>query len=78
MLTSPRWVRLRAAGARPPRPLWASTSTADTTATPSWCSTGRGALGIDYNDVVQTLEDDGVAKFDASWDQRGEQLAAAL
>jgi hypothetical protein len=24
------------------------------------------ALGIDYDDVVQTLEEDGVAKFDAS------------
>lgn len=36
------------------------------------------ALGIDYGDVVQTLEDDGVAKFDASWDQLGEQLAATL
>jgi transaldolase len=24
------------------------------------------ALGIDYDDVVQTLEDDSVAKFDAS------------
>jgi hypothetical protein len=24
------------------------------------------ALGIDYDDVVQTLEDDGVAKFDVS------------
>jgi transaldolase len=35
-------------------------------------------LGIDYDDVVQTLEDDGVAKFDASWDQLGEQLAATL
>jgi transaldolase len=37
-----------------------------------------GALGIDYDDVVQTLEDDGVAKFDASWDRLGEQLAATL
>jgi transaldolase len=36
------------------------------------------ALGIDYDDVVQTLEDDGVAKFDASWDQLGEKLAATL
>jgi transaldolase len=33
------------------------------------------ALGIDYGDVVQTREYDGVAKFDASWDQLGEQLA---
>ena len=35
-------------------------------------------LGIDYGDVVQALEDDGVAKFDASWDQLGEQLASTL
>jgi transaldolase len=35
-------------------------------------------LGIDYDDVVQALEDDGVAKFDASWDQLGERLASTL
>jgi len=27
------------------------------------------AVGIDYDDVMQTLEDQGVAVFDASWDQ---------
>jgi transaldolase len=36
------------------------------------------ALGIDFGDMVQTREDDGMAKFDASWDQLGEQLAAIL
>jgi transaldolase len=36
------------------------------------------ALGIDYDDVVQGLENDGVAKFDASWDQLGERLASTL
>jgi transaldolase len=36
------------------------------------------ALGIDFGDVVQTLEDQGVAAFDASWDHLGKQLAAAL
>jgi transaldolase len=35
-------------------------------------------VGIDYDDVVQALEDDGVAKFDASWDQLGERLASTL
>lgn len=54
------------------------TRCADTTTTRSRCSTGLRTLGIDYDDVVQTLEDDGVAKFDASWDQLGEQLAATL
>jgi transaldolase len=120
VFSSPRWARLQAAGARPQRPLWASTSTKD----PAYPDTRyvvdlvapgvvntmpeatlravadhgqvpadsvRGhyddaqqvfdrlrALGIDYDDVVQTLEDDGVAKFDASWDRLGEQLAATL
>ena len=120
VFSSPRWARLQAAGARPQRPLWASTSTKD----PAYSDTryvadlvapgvvntmpeatlravaDHGevpadsvraryddaqevldrlrALGIDYGDVVQTLEDDGVAKFDASWDQLGEQLAATL
>lgn len=36
------------------------------------------ALGIDYGDVVQTLEDQGVAAFDASWDYLGQRLATAL
>jgi transaldolase len=36
------------------------------------------ALGIDYNDVVQGLEDDAVDKFDASWDELGRQLTTML
>ena len=36
------------------------------------------ALGIDYADVVQTLEDQGVAAFDASWEHLGQRLAAVL
>jgi transaldolase len=36
------------------------------------------ALGIDYGDVVQTLEDQGVAAFDASWDHLGQRLATVL
>jgi transaldolase len=27
------------------------------------------ALGIGYDDVVQVLEDEGVAKFEASWNE---------
>jgi transaldolase len=27
------------------------------------------ALGIEYDDVVQVLEDEGVGKFEASWDE---------
>jgi transaldolase len=120
VFSSPRWARLQAAGARPQRPLWASTSTKDPAypdtryvvdlVAPGVVNTmpeatlravaDHGqvptdsvrrhyddaqqvldrlrALGIDYDDVVQTLEDDGVAKFDASWDRLGEQLAATL
>jgi transaldolase len=36
------------------------------------------SLGIDYDDVVQTLEDQGVSAFDASWDHLGQRLATAL
>jgi transaldolase len=36
------------------------------------------ALGIDYGDVVQVLEDQGVTTFDASWDHIGQRLAATL
>lgn len=36
------------------------------------------ALGIDYDEVVQALEDQGVAKFDASWDELAGKLRASL
>ena len=118
--SSPRWDLLRAAGALPQRPLWASTSVKD----PAYPDTRyvtdlvapgvvntmpeatlravadhgqvpadsiRGhyeqsqrvlgqlqALGIGYDDVMQGLEDDAVAKFDAAWQQLGDQLAATL
>jgi transaldolase len=120
VFTSPRWVALRSAGARPQRPLWASTSTKDPAypdtryvvelvapgvvntmpeatlravvdhgelPTDSIRSTyddaqsvldGLERVGVDYADVVQTLEDQGVATFDASWDRLGRQLAARL
>jgi transaldolase len=36
------------------------------------------ALGIDYGDVTQVLEDNGLAAFDANWRELGDQLAAQL
>ena len=36
------------------------------------------AVGIDYDDVMQTLEDHGVTAFDASWDQMATPLREAL
>jgi transaldolase len=35
-------------------------------------------VGIDYDKVVQDLEDDGVAKFEQAWDHLREQLAITL
>jgi transaldolase len=35
-------------------------------------------LGIDFGDVMQVLEDDGVTKFDQAWQELGEKLATAL
>ncbi|MFL6240825.1 MAG: transaldolase [Actinomycetes bacterium] len=106
---SDRWKSLAALGARPQRPLWASTSTKDPAyedtmyvvdlVAPGTVNTMpestiqatydhgvipsdsvRGfyedarnvidkltALGIEYADVVQVLEDEGVEKFEASW-----------
>ena len=115
-----RWTALQAAGARPQRPLWASTSTKD----PAYPDTRYvvdlvapgvvntmpeatlravadhavitgdsvrdhyadaqdaldqiGRLDIDYGEVVQELEDDGVALFDAAWEHLGERLATVL
>lgn len=36
------------------------------------------SVGVDYVDLVQTLEDEGVSKFDASWEQLSRQLAETL
>jgi len=36
------------------------------------------AVGVDYRDVVQTLEDQAVTAFTASWDRLSHQVAAAL
>jgi transaldolase len=119
-LATDRWKALERAGARPQRPLWASTGVKDPAypdtryvvelVAPGVVNTmpeatlnavaghadvpadsihgtydaaertlaDLAAVGIDYDDVMRTLEDDGVAKFDASWDQLGEQLARNL
>jgi transaldolase len=120
VFSAPRWAALQAAGARPQRPLWASTSVknpaypdtryvvdlvapgvvntmpeatlrlvADHGQVPADSIHGRyeeseqlfgqlHGLGIDYDDVVQKLEDDGVAAFDSAWERLGEQLATTL
>ncbi len=36
------------------------------------------ALGVDYDDVVQTLEDEGVKKFEDAWHELTEQVASSL
>jgi transaldolase len=120
IVATDRWKALERAGARPQRPLWASTgvkdpaypdtryvvelvapgvvntmpeatlmAVADHGDVPAdsvhgtYCAAERtladlAAVGIDYDDVMKTLEDDGVAKFDDSWDRLGEQLARHL
>jgi transaldolase len=120
MLASPRWAALAAAGARPQRPLWASTSVKnpaypDTRYVTDLVAPGvvntmpeatlravadhgripedsiRGhyadarqvlsdteALGIDYGEVTQALEDNGLTMFDASWRELGDQLRSTL
>ena len=120
VFTGPRWAALRDAGARPQRPLWASTSVKDPAypdtryvtdlVAPGVVNTMPEAtlrlvadhgqvradsvhghydesrhvlrqlqeLGIDYDDVVQRLEDEGVATFDSAWERLGQQLAATL
>ena len=120
MIASPRWAALRDAGARPQRPLWASTSVKDPAypdtryvtdlVAPGVVNTmpeatlravadhGRvpadsvrghyadaqqvldalAGVGVDYDDVTAYLEDHGLAIFDASWRELGDQLAAQL
>jgi len=120
VFSSARWAALRAAGARPQRPLWASTSVKDPAYPDTRYVTGLvapgvvntmpeatlravadhgrvpadsihghydearqvlgrlQAEGVDLDEVMQGLEDSAVSKFDASWDQLGEQLAASL
>ncbi|GAA3094907.1 MULTISPECIES: transaldolase [Nonomuraea] len=120
VMNSERWQRLREAGARPQRPLWASTGvknpeysdtlyvdqlvapgtvntmpekTLDATADHAAVSgdtvrpfyeqawNTMAALkdaGIDYDDVVKVLEDEGVEKFAASWNELLESVTKNL
>jgi transaldolase len=115
-----RWQALAAAGARPQRPLWASTSTKNPEYRDTMYVTDlvapdvvntmpeatlhavadhgdvRGdtihgtydqarqlfeqlaAAGIDYDDVVQVLEDEGVDKFGVSWNQLLETVRSEM
>ena len=115
-----RWAALHAAGARPQRPLWASTSTknpaySDTLYVTELVAPGivntmpeatlrdvadhgelRGdtihgtydasrqyfeqlaAVGVSYDDVVRTLEDEGVDKFAVSWNQLLETIRTEM
>jgi transaldolase len=115
-----RWRALAAAGAKPQRPLWASTSTKDPAyddtmyvidlVAPGTVDTMpegtldalldhgefRGetvrsfytdahsvldqlaAVGVDYDDVVNTLEVEGVEKFETSWNELIDSLQVEL
>jgi transaldolase len=118
--STPRFESLSAQGARPQRPLWASTSTKNpaysdllyveslvATDTVNTMPLGTidayqdhgdpepsafdavdivranddldklGALGVDYQDVVDTLEREGVEKFQASWQELLDRVDAA-
>jgi transaldolase len=117
---SDRWRALAAAGAKPQRPLWASTSTKDPSyddtmyvvdlVAPSVVNTmpeptihavadhgvvtgdtvrsqyaaaqqvldDLAAAGIDYDDVVRVLEEEGVEKFGTSWTELTESTQAEL
>jgi transaldolase len=117
---STRWEALSVRGARPQRPLWASTSTKDPAFTdtmyvvdlvapgvvntmpePTMRATAdhgvlRGdtihgtyhesrrvfeqleALGISYDDVVAVLEEEGVQKFAASWNELLETIKTEM
>ncbi|MEW1844616.1 transaldolase [Nonomuraea angiospora] len=120
VMNSERWQRLRSAGARPQRPLWASTGvknpdysdtmyvdqlvapgtvntmpekTLDATADhanvtgdtvrpfyeQAWNTMAElKEAGIDYDDVVKVLEDEGVEKFEASWNELLESVTKNL
>lgn len=120
VFASDRWQALAAAGARPQRPLWASTGTKDAAYSDTLyvdelvtagvvntmpeatlnavadhggnaADTVRtnygeaaevlravGELGISYDDVVATLEREGVEKFVASWEELLASIGAEL
>lgn len=120
VLKSARWVSLKAAGAHPQRPLWASTGTknpdypdtlyVDELVAPGTVNTmpektlwavadhsvikpdtitpnipaahetmvALKAVGVDYDDVVEVLEREGVEKFSTSWQELLTQVQSAL
>jgi transaldolase len=120
IFASDRWREIETAGAKPQRPLWASTGVKDPAYPPTLYvdnlvtrgvvntmpeatikasaehsevtgDTVRGdyaadrkviddleKLGISYDEVVQILEDEGVAKFAASWSELQDTVTAAL
>lgn len=121
LLAEPRWQRLADQGARPQRPLWASTSTKDpayedtryvsslvadqtvNTMPPKTLEAvqdhaeidgntitdetiehaqsvidAMGSVGVDYDDVVDQLEREGVAAFEKSWLQLLDSVQAAM
>jgi transaldolase len=117
---SDRWRALEAAGAKPQRPLWASTSTKDPsyddtmyvddlvaagtvntmpeatiraiadhgkitgdTIRPNYLDAERVLadlkdVGIEYDDVVRVLEEEGIEKFEASWNELTDSTQAEL
>jgi transaldolase len=117
---SDRWAALVAAGAKPPRPLWASTGVKDpayvdtmyvddlivdgtvntmpqatldaeadhgnptddaihgTYAAAAKMITGLVDVGVSYDEVVSLLEDEGVEKFNASWNDLLTAVSAEL
>ncbi|RVX42242.1 transaldolase [Nonomuraea polychroma] len=120
VMNTERWQRLRSAGARPQRPLWASTGvknpeypdtlyvdqlvapgTVNTMPEKTLDSTADHAnitgdtirpfyedawntmaalkeAGVDYDDVVKVLEEEGVQKFEASWNELLESVSKNL
>ncbi|MDP4507680.1 MULTISPECIES: transaldolase [unclassified Nonomuraea] len=120
VMNTERWQRLRSAGARPQRPLWASTGvknpeyadtlyvdqlvapgTVNTMPEKTLDSTADHAnvtgdtirpfyedawntmaalkeAGVDYDDVVKVLEEEGVQKFEASWNELLESVTKNL
>jgi transaldolase len=120
VMNTERWQSLRAAGARPQRPLWASTGvknpeysstmyvdqlvapgTVNTMPEKTLDATAEKAVvtgdtvrpfyqdawntmaalkeaGVDYDDVVKVLEDEGVDKFEASWNELLESVTKNL
>jgi transaldolase len=120
VFSSDRWKSLEASGAKPQRPLWASTGVKDPAlpdtlyvtelvakdvvntmpektleatfdhgvitgdaVTGAYADAHRvfddlAAVGVDFADVTQVLEDEGVEKFIASWHDLQGTVASAL